>query len=196
MAAGTLDRVHPYLAAARERVLVYDGATGTNLQLVDLGPDDFGGPALEGCNEVLVRTRPDVIRRLHESFLEVGVDVIETDSFGSLAPVLAEYDLADETYELNVTSATLAREVASGFATADRPRFVAGSVGPGTKLPTLGHIPYAELRDAYEVMAQGLLAGGVDLFLVETVQDLLQAKAVYLELRSDGAEEVVGGDAA
>src|SRR5215218_2561600 len=101
--------VHPYLAAARERVVVYDGATGTNLQLRDLGPDDFGGPALEGCNEVLVVTRPDVIRDLHASFFEVGVDVVETDTFGAFAPVLAEYGLQDRVHELNVAAARLAR---------------------------------------------------------------------------------------
>ncbi|HEV8116733.1 MAG TPA: homocysteine S-methyltransferase family protein, partial [Acidimicrobiales bacterium] len=168
---------HPYLAAARERVVVFDGATGTNLQLCDLGPDDFGGPALEGCNEILVRTRPEVIRQLHASFLEVGVDCIETDSFGSSSVVLAEYDLAGEAHALNVEAAVLAREMADSYATPDRPRWVAGSMGPTTKLPTLGHITYREMRDSFEEQAAGLLAGGVDLFIIETQQDLLAVKA-------------------
>jgi 5-methyltetrahydrofolate--homocysteine methyltransferase len=169
--------VHPYLAAARERVVVFDGATGTNLQLRDLGPDDFGGPALEGCNEVLVRTRPDVIRDLHASFLEVGVDCIETDSFGSSAVVLAEYGLEAEAHSLSVAAARLAREMADAYATADRPRWVGGSIGPTTKLPTLGHITYRRMRDGFEEQAHGLLEGGVDLFVIETQQDLLAVKA-------------------
>ena len=168
---------HPYLAASRERVVVFDGATGTNLQLCDLGPDDFGGAELEGCNEILVRTRPDVIRQLHASFLEVGVDCIETDSFGSSSVVLAEYDLAGEAYALNVEAAVLAREMADSYATAERPRWVAGSMGPTTKLPTLGHITYREMRDSFYEQAAGLLAGGVDLFIIETQQDLLTVKA-------------------
>ena len=169
--------VHPYLAAARERVVVFDGATGTNLQLRDLGPDDFGGLALEGCNEVLVRTRPDVIRELHASFLEVGVDCVETDSFGSSSVVLAEYGLEAEAHSLSVTAARLAREVADSYATPDRRRWVGGSIGPTTKLPTLGHITYRQMRDAFEEQAHGLLEGGVDLFVIETQQDLLCVKA-------------------
>jgi 5-methyltetrahydrofolate--homocysteine methyltransferase len=168
---------HPYLAAARKRVVVFDGATGTNLQLRDLGPDDFGGLALEGCNEILVRTRPDVIRDLHASFLDVGVDCIETDSFGSSSVVLAEYGLAGDAHALNVEAAVLARELADSYATPDRPRWVAGSIGPTTKLPTLGHITYREMRDSIEEQAHGLLEGGVDLFIIETQQDLLCVKA-------------------
>jgi 5-methyltetrahydrofolate--homocysteine methyltransferase len=168
---------HPYLDAARERVVVFDGATGTNLQLADLGPDDFGGMALEGCNEILVRTRPDVIRQLHASFLEVGVDCIETDSFGSSSVVLAEYGLAADAHALNVEAAALARELADSYATPGRPRWVAGSIGPTTKLPTLGHITYREMRDSIEEQAHGLLEGGVDLLVIETQQDLLCVKA-------------------
>ena len=167
----------PYLAALADRVLVFDGATGTNLQLMDLGPDDFGGEALEGCNEILVASRPDAIERLHTSFLEVGSDVIETDSFGSFSIVLAEYDLADRAEELSRTAAELARRCADRFSTPTKPRFVAGSIGPGTKFPTLGQIPYTELRDSYQEQARGLLAGGVDLFIIETMFDLLGAKA-------------------
>ncbi|HMD45610.1 MAG TPA: methionine synthase [Acidimicrobiales bacterium] len=166
-----------YLSALRERVVIFDGATGTNLQRVDLGPEDFGGPALEGCNEILVATRPDVIEELHRSFLEVGVDVIETDTFGGFSVVLAEYGLADRAAELNRAAAGLARRVADEYATFDRPRWVAGSMGPGTKFPTLGQIPYAALRDSMTEQARALLEGGVDLFVVETVFDLLEAKA-------------------
>ena len=167
----------PYLAALAQRVLVFDGATGTNLQLMDLTAEDFGGPMLEGCNEILVDTRPDAIDRLHRSFLEVGSDVVETDSFGSFSIVLAEYDLEDRAEELSFKAATIARAAADDFSTPEKPRFVAGSIGPGTKFPTLGQIPYLELRDSYQVQARGLLAGGVDLFIIETMFDLLGAKA-------------------
>jgi 5-methyltetrahydrofolate--homocysteine methyltransferase len=172
-----------YLDAARERVVVYDGAFGTYMQTKDLGPDDFGGPELEGCNEVLVLTRPDLITELHDAFLSVGCDVVETASFGSFLTPLNEYGIADKAHELNVVAARLAKEVASSYSTPDRPRWVAGSMGPGTKMPTLGHISFADLRDAYEVQARGLLEGGVDLFLVETQYDLLAAKAGIIACR-------------
>ncbi|MBA2624885.1 MAG: methionine synthase [Acidimicrobiia bacterium] len=172
-----------YLDAARERVVIFDGAFGTYVQQQDLTADDFGGPALEGCNELLVATRPDVIAGMHEAFLTVGCDAIETASFGSLSVTLAEYGIAERAEELNEQAARIAREVASGFATPDRPRWVAGSVGPGTRFPSLGTITFAEMRDAYEVQARGLLNGGVDLLLIETVFDLLQAKAAVLGCR-------------
>ncbi len=178
----------PYLAALKERVLIYDGATGTNLQLMDLSADDFGGPSLEGCNEILVDTRPDAIDRLHRSFLEVGSDVIETDSFGSFSVVLAEYGLEQRAEELSRRSAELARAVADDFTTQDKPRFVAGSMGPGTKFPTLGQISYVDLRDSYAEMARGLLLGGVDLFIIETMFDLLGAKAAINGARLAMAE--------
>jgi 5-methyltetrahydrofolate--homocysteine methyltransferase len=171
------ERGAAYLAALGERVLVFDGAMGTSLQLQDLTADDFGGPALEGCNEVLVVSKPDAVRTVHRSFLDAGSDVVETDTFGAFSVVLAEYGLADRVEELNVAAARLARECAEEFATPDGPRWVAGSIGPGTRFPTLGQIPYAELRDAYQEQAEALLAGGVDLLIVETVYDLLQAKA-------------------
>jgi 5-methyltetrahydrofolate--homocysteine methyltransferase len=172
-----------YLDLLTERVTIFDGATGTNLQLRGLGPDDFGGPALEGCNELLVATRPDVVQDLHRSFLDVGVDVIETDSFGAFPVVLAEYGIAERAAELARRSAELAREVAHGYSTPDHPRFVAGSIGPGTKFPSLGQITFADLRDAYLVEATALLEGGVDLLLVETAFDLLGAKAALAACR-------------
>ena len=166
-----------YLRAVSDRVVIFDGAMGTNLQLAELTADDFGGPDLEGCNELLVVTRPDAVDRVHRSFFEVGCDVVETDTFGAFGPVLAEYGQAHRVHELNVAAALLARQAADDFSTPDRPRWVAGSIGPGTKFPTLGQIPYADLRDAYEEQAVGLLEGRVDLIVIETVFDLLQAKA-------------------
>ncbi|MHB8826862.1 MAG: methionine synthase [Acidimicrobiales bacterium] len=167
----------PYLAAASRGVLIYDGATGTNLQLRNLTADDFGGSALEGCNEVLCLTRPDVIEQLHRSFLDVGVDVIETNSFGSFSVVLAEYGLEGRAHELAMTSARIARRVADEYASPGSPRFVAGSIGPGTKFPTLGQITYDALSASYEELAYGLLEGGVDVLVVETMFDLLSGKA-------------------
>lgn len=170
-----------YTKAARERVVIFDGALGTNVQTKGLDADDFGGPQFEGCNEILVRTRPDVVREIHASFLDVGVDVIETNTFGSFAVPLAEYGIADDAYDLSLTAAQLAKDVASSFT--NKTRWVAGAMGPGTKMPTLGHIPFAALRDAYEVQACGLLDGGVDLLLVETQFDLLGAKAAIIGAR-------------
>ncbi|MFN8035260.1 MAG: methionine synthase [Acidimicrobiia bacterium] len=172
-----------FLTALAERVLVFDGAFGTWMQERNLGPDDFGGPELEGCNEILVATRPDLIRELHRAFFDVGVDAVETATFGAFPVVLDEYGIASRTVELNETAARLAREVAGEYATPDRRRFVIGSVGPGTKLPSLGHIRFADLRDAYVPQMEGLLRGGVDVVLIETVQDLLQAKAAIVAAR-------------
>jgi 5-methyltetrahydrofolate--homocysteine methyltransferase len=168
---------HPFLDALRERVLVFDGAFGTWMQGHDLGPDDFGGEALEGCNEHLVLTRPDLVAQMHDSFFAAGVDAVETATFGAFPLVLSEYAIADTTVELNRRAAEIAREVAAGHAADGRPRFVIGSIGPGTRLPSLGQIPYEELRDGYRLQVDGLVAGGVDVLLVETVYDLLQAKA-------------------
>jgi 5-methyltetrahydrofolate--homocysteine methyltransferase len=167
----------PYLAALAERVLIYDGATGTNLQLQDLNADDFGGAAFEGCNEILCVTKPQAIETLHRSFLDVGVDVIETDSFGSFSVVLAEYGIAERSAELALASAQIARRVADSYASPGSPKFVAGSMGPGTKFPTLGQITYDDLSASYEELAYSLLEGGVDLLVVETMFDLLSGKA-------------------
>jgi 5-methyltetrahydrofolate--homocysteine methyltransferase len=163
-----------FLEELGRRVLVFDGAMGTNLQRHNLTPEDFWGK--EGCNELLVLSRPEVIRAVHASFLEAGCDVIETDSFGSTSIVLAEYDLEDRTRELNLAAARLARSVADEYSTPEKPRFVAGSMGPTTKLPSLGHIGYDEMAAAYRQQAEALIEGGVDVLLIETCQDLLQAK--------------------
>jgi 5-methyltetrahydrofolate--homocysteine methyltransferase len=168
---------HPFLELLHERVLVLDGAFGTWMQARNLGPDDFGGEALEGCNEQLVMTRPDLVSEMHDEFFRVGVDGVETATFGAFPLVLNEYGLADDTFEINRRAAEIAREVASGHAADGRPRFVIGSIGPGTRLPSLGQIRYDVLRDDYGLQVDGLIAGGVDVLLVETVYDLLQAKA-------------------
>ncbi|HEY6423032.1 MAG TPA: methionine synthase [Pseudonocardiaceae bacterium] len=171
----------PFLDVLARRVLVADGAMGTALQSIPLSLADFAG--LEGCNEILNVTRPDVVRAVHRGYLQAGADAVETNTFGANLANLAEYDIADRIWELAEAGATLAREVADEFAEPHRPRFVLGSVGPGTKLPTLGHIGFAELRDAYVEQTRGLLAGGVDAVLVETSQDLLQCKAAVIAAR-------------
>src|SRR5436190_632174 len=168
---------HRFLDELAQRVLIFDGAFGTWMQAHDLGPDDFGGEALEGCNEQLVLTRPDLVTRMHEEFFAVGVDAVETATFGAFPLVLNEYGIAEKTFEMNQRAAELARTVAADCSTRDRPRFVIGSMGPGTRLPSLGQIPYEELRAGYELQVDGLVAGGTDVLLIETVYDLLQAKA-------------------
>ena len=166
-----------YLETVNQRVVVFDGAFGTYVQGKDLTADDFGGQHLEGCNELLAVTRPDLIAAMHEDFLKVGVDALETATFGSFGTVLTEYGIADRAYEITLAAARIARDVANSFEGDGRPRYVAGSVGPGTKLPSLGHISFAELRDTYEEHARALIEGGVDLLLIETCMDLLQIKA-------------------
>jgi 5-methyltetrahydrofolate--homocysteine methyltransferase len=167
-----------FLQTVKERVVVYDGAMGTNIQFRNPGVDDFWGK--EGCNELLVLSRPDIIKDIHASFFKVGCDVVETNTFGSTRVVLAEYELQDKTAELNIAAARLAKEVAQQFSTPGRPRFVAGSMGPTTKLPSLGHITFDNMAAAYEEQAAALIDGGVDVLLVETSQDLLQAKAALV----------------
>jgi 5-methyltetrahydrofolate--homocysteine methyltransferase len=170
-------------------VLVFDGAMGTNIQSQNLTVDDFGGPAYEGCNEYLVHTKPEAIAKVHRDFLVAGADVIETDTFGSSPITLAEFDLADQAHYLSKTAAELAKKCAAEFSTPDKPRFVAGSIGPGTKLPTLGHITYDQLKDSFIVQAEGLFDGGVDLFIVETCQDVLQIKAALNAIESVFAQK-------
>ena len=175
---GFLERLH----GSDRPVLVFDGATGTSLQLLNLTAEDFGGPALEGCNEYLVFSRPDAVQTVHRQFLEAGCDVIETDTFGATSIVLAEYGLEDQAYALNQRAAELAREMADAYSTAEKPRFVAGSIGPTTKLPTLGHVSFDALKASFQEQAEGLLAGDVDLMIVETCQDVLQIKAALMGL--------------
>src|SRR5919112_1017011 len=174
-----------FLDVLSERVVVGDGAMGTMLQDAgergDLVLDDFVG--LEGCNEILNDTRPDVVAGIHRAYFAAGADAVETNTFGANLPNLADYDIADRIRGLAQRGARIAREVADEVATADRPRFVLGSVGPGTKLPTLGHESFVRLRDAYTECGRGLLAGGSDALVVETCQDLLQVKAAVLGLQ-------------
>ncbi|MBD0292387.1 MAG: methionine synthase [Jiangellaceae bacterium] len=167
--------------ALAERVVVADGAMGTMLQGANLTIDDFAGH--EGCNEILNVTRPDVVRSVHDAYFAVGVDCVETNTFGANFANLGEYGITHRIGELSEAGAALAREVADGWATPDRPRWVLGSIGPGTKLPSLGHVSFALLRDAYRTQVEGMIAGGVDAVLVETAQDLLQAKAALIGAR-------------
>ncbi|WP_026204711.1 methionine synthase [Actinomycetospora chiangmaiensis] len=168
----------PFLTALHERVLIGDGAMGTALQDQDLSLEDFQD--LEGCNEILNVSRPDAVKQVHLGHLDAGADVIETNTFGTNWPNLNEYDIPERIRELSLAGTRIAREAADEYATPDRPRFVFGSNGPGTKLPTLGHAPYAKLRDAYVESVLGQLEGGADAILVETCQDLLQSKAAIL----------------
>jgi 5-methyltetrahydrofolate--homocysteine methyltransferase len=170
--------------ALTERVVVADGAMGTMLQASDATIDDFAGH--EGCNEILNVTRPDIVTGIHEAYLEAGADCVTTNSFGANLGNLGEYGIADRIAELSEASARLARAAADRWATPGRPRWVLGSIGPGTKLPTLGHTTFRELRDTYQANAEALLRGGADALIVETCQDLLQAKAAII-----GAERAV-----
>ena len=163
-----------FLQTVKERVVVYDGAMGTNIQKRNPTLDDYWGK--ENCSEVLVLSRPDIIRDIHADFFRAGCDIVETNTFGGSSIVLGEFDLSDRVHEINVKAAQLAREVAQEFSTKDKPRFVAGSMGPTTKLPSLGHIGFESMVKAYEEQAAALIEGGVDVLLVETAQDLLQAK--------------------
>ncbi|MEU5290225.1 methionine synthase [Streptomyces umbrinus] len=168
--------------ALATRVVVADGAMGTMLQAQDPTMEDFEN--LEGCNEILNLTRPDIVRSVHEAYFAVGVDCVETNTFGANHAALAEYDIAERVFELSESGARIAREVADEFtASTGQQRWVLGSMGPGTKLPTLGHAPYTLLRDAYQRNAEGMIAGGADALLVETTQDLLQTKASVIGAR-------------
>ncbi|MGD9484378.1 methionine synthase [Streptomyces sp. TRM70308] len=175
-------RIRALRDALASRVVVADGAMGTMLQAQEPTLEDF--EQLEGCNEILNITRPDIVRSVHHEYFAVGVDCVETNTFGANHAALGEYDITERVFELSESGARLAREVADEFTGGDgRPRWVMGSMGPGTKLPTLGHAPYAVLRDAYQRNAEGLIAGGADALLVETTQDLLQTKAAIIGAR-------------
>src|SRR4051794_29951345 len=172
----------PYLKALDQRVLVYDGAMGTSIQRFNLTPEDFGGKSLEGCNDNLVLTRPDVIQSIHESFLEVGCDVVETCTFQSTPRRLEEWGLGDKVRDINIAAARIARAAADKYSTSEKPRFVAASMGPTGMLPSssdpaLGNITYEELAQNFHDQAQYLIEGGVDLLLIETSQDILEVKA-------------------
>ena len=191
--AGAYDKLHPMSAlkskapsslrvALSKRVVIADGAMGTMLQAANPTLDDFQG--LEGCNEVLNITRPELVAEIHRQYFSVGVDAVETNTFGANLANLGEYGIPDRIYELAEAGARIAREVADSFAQPDSPKWVLGSLGPGTKLPTLGHATYEELRAAYETASRGLIDGGADALLVETTQDLLQAKAAVNGARS------------
>ncbi|MFK4687385.1 methionine synthase [Streptomyces pristinaespiralis] len=175
-------RIDALREALATRVVVADGAMGTMLQAQDPTLEDFEN--LEGCNEVLNVTRPDIVRSVHEAYFDVGVDCVETNTFGANHAALGEYDIPERVHELSQAGARIAREVADAYtASTGQQRWVLGSMGPGTKLPTLGHAPYTLLRDAYQANAEGLIAGGADALLVETTQDLLQTKAAIIGAR-------------
>jgi 5-methyltetrahydrofolate--homocysteine methyltransferase len=167
-----------FLQTVNQRVVIYDGAMGTNIHKRNPTLDDYWGK--ENCSEVLVLSRPDIIRDIHSDFFRVGCDVVETNTFGGTRIVLNEFDLGDRVREINVKAAQLAREVAQQFSTPEKPRFVAGSIGPSTKLPSLGHIGFEDMLAAFEEQAAALIEGGVDVLLVETSQDLLQAKIAVI----------------
>ncbi|MEV0412268.1 methionine synthase [Streptomyces sp. NPDC050448] len=180
--ADTQTRADALREALATRVVVADGAMGTMLQAQDPTMEDF--QQLEGCNEVLNVTRPDIVRSVHEAYFAVGVDCVETNTFGANYAALAEYDIAERNFELSESGARIAREVADEYtASTGQQRWVLGSMGPGTKLPTLGHITYAQIRDAYQINAEGLISGGADALLVETTQDLLQTKSSIIGAR-------------
>ncbi|QES05213.1 methionine synthase [Streptomyces venezuelae] len=180
--ADSRNRVAALREALASRVVVADGAMGTMLQAQDPTLEDFQN--LEGCNEILNVTRPDIVRSVHQEYFEAGVDCVETNTFGSNHSAAGEYEIADRIFELSEAGARIAREVADEFAAADgRQRWVLGSIGPGTKLPSLGHIAYDVLRDGYQQNAEGLLAGGADALIVETTQDLLQTKSSLIGAR-------------
>ena len=167
-----------FLQTVRERVVIYDGAMGTNIQKRNPTLDDYWGK--ENCSEVLVLSRPDIIRDIHADFFGVGCDVVETDTFGGTGIVLGEFGLADRVAEINLAAVKIAKEVAQQFSTKNRPRFVAGSIGPTTKLPSLGHIKFDDMVASYVEQALALIEGGVDVLLIETAQDLGQAKAAVV----------------
>src|SRR5947207_8420667 len=167
-----------FLQSVREHVVIYDGAMGTNIQKRNPTLDDYWGK--ENCSEVLVLSRPDIIRDIHADFFRVGCDIVETNTFGATRTVLSEFGLQDRVAEINLAAVKLAKDVAQQFSSNGKPRFVAGSMGPTTKLPSLGHISFDNMAAGYEEQASALIEGGVDVLLVETCQDLLQAKAALV----------------
>ncbi len=175
-----MESFRTYLNRDEKPLIIFDGGTGTSFQNLNLTADDFGGKELEGCNENLVLSSPMVVEKVHNSFLEAGCHVIETNTFGASSIVLDEYSIANKAYEINKNAAIIAKKAAAKYSTIDKPRFVAGSIGPTTKLPTLGHIDFDELKESYKEQIYGLIDGGVDLLLIETCQDVLQIKSALL----------------
>ncbi len=175
-----MESFRTYLNRDEKPLIIFDGGTGTSFQNLNLTADDFGGKELEGCNENLVLSSPEVVEKVHNSFLEAGCNVIETNTFGASSIVLDEYDIADKAYEINKNAAFIAKKAAAKYSSIEKPRFVAGSIGPTTKLPTLGHIDFDELKQSYKEQIYGLIDGGVDLLLIETCQDVLQIKSALL----------------
>ncbi len=175
-----MESFRTYLNREEKPLIIFDGGTGTSFQNLNLTADDFGGKELEGCNENLVLSSPNVVEKVHNSFLESGCHVIETNTFGASSIVLDEYDIADKAYDINKNAALIAKKAATKYGSVDKPRFVAGSIGPTTKLPTLGHIDFDELKQSYKEQIYGLIDGGVDLLLIETCQDVLQIKSALL----------------
>lgn len=178
--------VHAFLDALRTRVVIADGGMGTMIQAAAPDLDDFQGH--EGCNEVLNATRPDIIEQIHAAYLAVGCDLVETNTFGANLTNLGEYGIEDRIYELAFAGAQIARRAADAVSSPDHPRWVLGSVGPGTRLPSFGHITYRHLLDAYQEQMRGLIDGGADAILIETAQDLLQAKAAINAARREMSE--------
>ncbi len=166
-----------YLNRDDKPIIIFDGGTGTSFQNLNLSSHHFGGDDLEGCNENLVLSSPNIVEQVHNSFLEAGCHVIETNTFGASSIVLDEYNISNKTYEINKKAAQIAKKCANLYSSINTPRFVAGSVGPTTKLPTLGHINFDKLKDSYEEQINGLIDGGIDLLLIETCQDVLQIKS-------------------
>ncbi len=166
-----------YLNRDDKPIIIFDGGTGTSFQNLNLSSNDFGGDDLEGCNENLVLSSPNTVEQVHNSFLEAGCHVIETNTFGASSIVLDEYSISNKAYEINKKAAQIAKKCANLFSSINTPRFVAGSIGPTTKLPTLGHISFDKLKDSYEEQINGLIDGGIDLLLIETCQDVLQIKS-------------------
>jgi 5-methyltetrahydrofolate--homocysteine methyltransferase len=173
-----------FLNLLKEKIVIFDGAMGTSLQKQELTVDDYGGKEFEGCNEYLILSKPDSIGKVHQSFLESGCDIVETNTFGANRIVLSEYKLEDKCFDLNFRSAKLAKEIAYSYSFNSNHRYVAGSIGPSTKLPSLGHISFDDMEKVYYEQISGLIEGGVDMLICETVQDMLQAKIVYCSIGS------------
>ena len=178
-----MESFRTYLNRNEKPIIIFDGGTGTSFQNLNLTSEDFGGKELEGCNENLVLSSPKIVEKVHNSFLEAGCHVIETNTFGASSIVLDEYDIAEKAYEINKIAASIAKKSAAKYSTFDKPRYVAGSIGPTTKLPTLGHIKFDELKNSYKEQINGLIDGGVDLLLIETCQDVLQIKSALLAFK-------------